>query len=270
MISDFAGKVAVVTGGTGGIGGALAARFLCADMNVVITGTRDETIAKAVARLGGGDRLLAVKADVADSAANDALAARVEEHFGGADLVCLNAGISRAKFLAELSPEVWRQQMAVNVDGAFYGMRAFHPQLSKREQAHYVVMSSALAVAPGPIAGPYYASKAALLSFAESLLADLTAAGSSIGVSCVMPGNTRTDMALNSATPDADPEIIAAAHAELESGTDPSVVADATFEAVRTNQFYVLPNTGELWSIIDARHRRIMTQTNPRLEDTSI
>lgn len=270
MIGDPTNKVAVVTGGTSGIGRAMAARFVAAGMRVAVAGSRLESVERARAEFGETERFVAVQCDVSDPQANVEFAAEVEETFGGVNLVCLNAGIARIRAIPDTSFEEWCSQLATNLDSAFLGLKAFLPLLERETEAHVVFTSSTLRLAPGPFAGTYYMSKAAVLVLAECLNFDLEVAGSHIGVSCLLPGNTDTGMARNNATPDQDPELLAAVEAELASGTSPDVVADAVLDAARENRFYVFPNSGDHWDLIEARFDRIREEQNPVVDDTSI
>ncbi len=267
MISNFKDKVAVVTGGAHGIGYAFAQTLLELGARVVITASRQSSLDEAVARLDADDRLLAVRSDAGDFDANVALASVVEQHFGGVNLLVLNAGISRINPIHELSVDAWRQHMDVNLNGPFYGVKAFLPLLEREDEAHIVITSSIFALFSAPMQSPYFASKAGVTAFAESLFYDLQAAESKIGVTVSFPGNTRTNMAEANLTGNEDPELAQMVRAELASGTDPLVVTDAVLKAVETNQFYVLPNTGEFQACVDARFARIQAQRNPAWED---
>ena len=97
-------------------------------------------------------------------------------------------------------------------------------------------------------------------------MADLQMAGSTVGVSALMPGDTNTNVVANNLTDDTDPEIAAAAAEELAAGTSPEIVAGAVFDAVQEDRFYVLPNPGGYWDIIDARIARIRNGENPQAD----
>ncbi len=267
MIYDFKDKVAVITGGGHGIGFATAQTCLDLGMWVVITASRQSSIDEAVARLDAGDRVLGVASDAADPDANKALADLAQEQFGGVHLLCLNAGVSGLTPIHTLTPEVWRKTIGVNLDGPFYGVHAFLPLLETQDEAHVVITSSVFGLFATGFQAPYFASKAGVTAFAESLLYDLMSTGSSVGVSVVLPGNTRTNMAEAALTGDEPEEFQAAIRAELAQGDDPRLVADAMLDAVRTGTFYVLPNTGDFQFAIDARAARIAEKRNPTWED---
>lgn len=267
MIQDFKDKVAVVTGGAHGIGFALAQNFLQLGMKVVITASRQSSLEEAAAKLNAGDNLLCVHSDAGSRDANFELAKIVEDRFGRVNLLCLNAGISRLSPIQELSVESWEQHINVNLNGPFYGVKAFLPLLEKENQAHIVVTSSIFAFISNALQAPYFASKAGVTAFSEALYYDLLAAGSKVGVTVVCPGNTSTNMVEANLTGNEEPEMIAAIKSEIAAGDDPQLVVDATLAAIRENQFYVLPNTGDFQAAVDARFARAMAQRNPSWDD---
>ena len=266
MISDFSGKVAAITGGASGIGLAMARCALDAGMRVAIADINQESLQAAAAELDAGDRLIGFLCDVADEQSNNDFATEVNRTFGGANLVCLNAGIGRLRPIPEISAQEWGLQIGVNLNGPFFGAKAFLPLLEQQEESHIVITASVMSLFAAPIMGPYYATKAGALSFAESLYFDLAMAESKVGVSALMPGDTATNAAVNNITEDTDPEIAAAAAAELAGGTPPAVVAGAVFDAVKENRFYILPNPGGYWDIIDARMARIRAGKQPQVD----
>lgn len=270
MIINPENKVAVITGGAGGIGSAMAKHFLEQGMRVAIADISEEQLNIACAELNAGNRLLTVVADVSTPEGNQSLANRVENYFGQINLVCLNAGIGRLRPLSQVSSGEWNLQVAVNLNGPFYGIKAFMPLLEKSREAHIVITASVMSLFAAPIMGPYYATKAAVLSLAESLYLELEEAGSHIGISALMPGDTRTNVVANNATDDTDPELLAAAAEELAKATPPELIAEDVLKAVQENRFYILPNPGGYLEIIDKRMTRIHQGANPQVDYTTL
>lgn len=268
MINNFKDKVAVITGGGHGIGLSIAKSCLEQGMKVVITASRQSSVDEATKKLNGGDKLLALVSDAGDPNAVTALAEKVKSTFGKVNFLCLNAGISRFAPIQELTVETWEQHINVNLNGPFYAVKAFMPLLEQEDESHIVITSSIFAFITNGFQAPYFASKAGVTAFAEALYYDLMFAESKIGISLLCPGNTSTNMANANLTDDVPTEIAEAIKAELAQGTDPQVVAEATLQAVRENQFYVLPNSGEFQAAVDARFARIQAQRNPTVEDT--
>lgn len=265
MISSARGKVAVITGGAGGIGAAMAKTFLGAGMKVGIADLDGEALERATKQLAGAERLATFPCDVSTAEGNEDLARRVLDRFGGVNLVCLNAGVARFRPLFEISDAEWKLQTSVNLDGPFYGIRAFLPHLQEQEEAHIVITASVMSLFASAIMGPYFTTKAAVLAIAESLYFELGMMESHVGVSALMPGDTQTNAMINSITDDTDPEVAAWARADLDEATPPSVVAEAVLEAVRENRFYILPNADNYWEILQDRFERIRDQRNPDL-----
>lgn len=266
MLKTLEGKVAVITGGAGGIGGAIAQCCLDAGMRVVIADISSEALDRAAKDLHSPERLHTVACDISTLSGNEQLCAATLERFGQVNLVCLNAGAARLKPMQEVTEAEWRLQVGVNLDGPFFGVKAFLPALEQQDEAHIVVTASVMSLFSAPVMGAYFATKAAVLSLVESLYFDLQNAGSHVGVSALMPGDTRTDAMKNSVQDDTDPELAAMAMSDLEHGTAPEVVAQAVLEAAQDGSFYILPNIGDYQDIIDARHQRIRQRLLPDAE----
>ena len=118
---DLTDKVCVVTGGAGGIGSALAARFLDAGMRVVIADVEQDAITAAVDALGAGDRVLGITHDVRSLEDTQRLRDEILDRFGGVHIVCLNAGVAPVGAMFDTPPEVWEWVFDVNVRGVVHG-----------------------------------------------------------------------------------------------------------------------------------------------------
>jgi NAD(P)-dependent dehydrogenase (short-subunit alcohol dehydrogenase family) len=181
--------VAVVTGGSRGIGLAIAAAFIAKGARVAITGRDQKHLDDAAARFPA-DAVLAVRADVgkADDARR-ALDAAVER-FGGLDVLVNNAGVGHVANVADMSADVWQTVIGTNLSGVFYCCRAALPHLTRRG-AGWIINISSLA-GNNPFAGgaAYCASKAGLNAFSEALMQEVR--HDNIRVSCIMPGSVAT------------------------------------------------------------------------------
>ena len=266
MITDWQDKVAVITGGASGIGLALARCCLDRGMRVAIADISDASLDSATLELNAGEQLLAVTCDVSTQSGNEALADQVADHFGAINLVCLNAGMGRLRPLQETSEQEWRLQVGVNLDGPFFGAQAFLPYLEQQEQSHIVITASVMSLFSAGMMVPYYVTKAGVLSLAEGLYLELQEAGSAVGISALMPGDTRTNAVANNITEDTDPAVAEAARAELANATPPSKVAGAVLDAVEKSEFYILPNPGNYWAVINARIERIRSGERPQAD----
>ncbi len=181
-------RTAVVVGGAGGIGFAIAQRLAAEGARVFLTGRNAEAVEQAAARLGPAAQGLVV-----DAGAPEALArslAQVADQAGPIDALVLNAGTSEPATLEEETPAHFDQLFAVNVRGAVFGLQAALPLL--RDGAAVVLVGSIAGGIGVPSYGTYAATKAALRSYARTWTGEL--APRSIRVNVVAPGPTDTEM----------------------------------------------------------------------------
>jgi NAD(P)-dependent dehydrogenase (short-subunit alcohol dehydrogenase family) len=182
----LAGKTAVITGGTTGLGFAAARRFLAEGARVLVTGQDAGRVADAAA-LGPG--ATAVRADVRAIADLDVLAAHAREHFGappdgGVDVVFANAGVGGFATLDQADEAHFDQQFAVNVKGVYFTVQRLLPLL--RPGASVILNASAVSTKGLAAASVYFATKAAVRSLARTLAAELAPRG--VRVNAVSPG----------------------------------------------------------------------------------
>jgi 3-oxoacyl-[acyl-carrier protein] reductase len=209
-MTDLAGKVAVVTGGTRGIGLAIAASFISRGVDVLATGrsgthfaeARDALAAQAAAvaqasslptRVVTRGRFECAVADVRDYAKVERLMARAADLFGGIDILVNNAGIGTFCEVAQQTPEQWREVIDTNLTGVFHCCHAAIPHLRRRGGGWIINISSLAGKNPFPGGGSYCASKAGLNAFSEALMQEVRYDG--IRVSYVLPGSVRTEFA---------------------------------------------------------------------------
>ena len=188
---SLAGKVAVVTGGSRGIGLAVARLLRDRGASVAITGTSPAGLEKAVDALGAGsDRVLSLCADVRDAAQMDAAMAQAASAFGGIDIVVNNAGVGVFKPVAEMSPDEFRLMFETNVTGVFNSSRAALPHLRARGGGWVISVSSLSGTNPFPGGAAYCATKAAVNAFSEAFMQEVRHDG--IRVAYVSPGSVDT------------------------------------------------------------------------------
>mgnify|MGYP003663746256 FL=1 len=181
--------VVLITGAASGIGLATARRLAADGARALILLDRDGEALNALGdELNDGPALLLCRQDVTDEAAWDGIEHGIRHHWQGLDAVVVNAGISEAGPIADLSFEAWRRVLSVNLDGAFLTLRAGMRLL--REGGAAVVVSSASAVKAEPGIAAYAASKAALLQLAR--VAAKEAAPRGIRVNAILPGGVET------------------------------------------------------------------------------
>lgn len=185
-------RVALVTGGSRGIGRAVVEALAGEGWRVFFCSRSEGSVGKALEELSGrfGDRVEGRAVDVKSQDAVDAFVAWVLERAGRIDCLVNNAGLGRFAPVDELSGEEWREVLHTNLDGAFYCLRAVAPAM-KRQGSGYVFNVASLA-AKNPFAGgaAYNASKFGMLGFSEASMLDLRHQG--VRVSCIMPGSVDT------------------------------------------------------------------------------
>jgi len=181
--SHLSGRVALVTGGSRGIGAAIAQALAAAGASVVST-----------SRSGGGrtaSNLVQLEADVRRPEDADRAVQETVRAFGGLDILVNNAGVGAFVNVADMTVEQWQQVIDTNLSGVFYCCRAAIPELRKRGGGWIINISSLAGKNAFPQGAAYCASKAGLNQFSESLMQEVRYDG--IRVSYVMPGSVSTE-----------------------------------------------------------------------------
>ncbi len=196
---DLTGKVAVITGGNGGIGLGFAEAIAMAGGDVCVWGTNPEKNARALEALQAhGTKAAAMVVDVADSAAVDKAMAETIEDFGRVDGCFANAGVTgRARNMFEIDDAEWRRMMAVNLDGAFWTLRAAAKHMVERAEAGdpggRLMGTASLAALSGPARNEHYAAtKGGLVSMLRGMAVEFGRYG--ITANAILPGWIETDM----------------------------------------------------------------------------
>jgi short-subunit dehydrogenase len=188
----LAGRVAVITGASSGIGLAVAQRLAREGVAVVLGARRADRLDAAVAAIQAeGGRAEAVAMDVVRESDVVQLVARAQEEYGRLDIMICNAGFGYYGTLEETPPEIMRRMIDVNFMGTFYGARAALPVFRKQGHGHLLFVSSIVGKRGIPFMGGYSATKAAQDGLAESLRSEF--AGTDIHVSVVFPISTTTE-----------------------------------------------------------------------------
>lgn len=186
------GKVAVVTGGAGGIGKAVGQRFVEEGADVLLVDLDESALAEACAEIGSNKVSYCV-ADVTKLEDNMAMIATATERYGGVDTFVANAGIEGdVTSILEYDEARFDQVMAVNVKGPFLGLKAAIPALSARGGGSVIITSSVAGVRGAPGVAPYVTSKHAVIGLMKS--AALEFAGQNIRVNTVNPSPVETRM----------------------------------------------------------------------------
>jgi NAD(P)-dependent dehydrogenase (short-subunit alcohol dehydrogenase family) len=186
-MSKLQGKTAVITGGSSGIGLATAQLFLREGANVVIAARSAQTLHEAKGTLGAGN-VLAIKADVSDTAQLDALFAQTKRAFGKVDVLFVNAGVAQLGGIGEVSEARFDAQMGINFKGAYFTIQKALPVMN--DGGSIILNGSVNAYVGFAGASVYSASKAALHSLARTLSAELAPRKIRVNTLTIGPINT--------------------------------------------------------------------------------
>jgi NAD(P)-dependent dehydrogenase (short-subunit alcohol dehydrogenase family) len=275
-MKDFNGRVAVITGAASGIGRALAERCVCERMKVVLADVEPEALAEVEASLqADGGTALAVRTDVSQAKDVEALAQKTLKAFGAVHLLCNNAGVATSGTVVwESSLADWEWVMGVNLWGVIHGVRSFVPiMLAQDTEGHIVNTASLSGLISFPRGSVYAVTKHGVVTLSEALHHELAECKGKVKVSVLCPGLVKTrilDCARNR------PERLAATapigpveasgwetlREQMQTGMPPAQVADAVFQAIREERFYILTHAeGKDW--IRTRLEDILQERNP-------
>ena len=283
-MKDVAGKVAVVTGGAGGIGRALAEVFGAAGMKVVLADVQPEPLAKTVDALQDtGLDVIGVPTDVSSYESVCALRDAAVARFGTVHVLCNNAGIGAGAEGAMWEHELrdWEWAIGVNVWGVIHGINAFVPVMLANGDAGHVVNTSSGngGISPLPSTPQYAATKAAVVTITECLYGQL--AGTAVSASVLFPGPHMLRTGLFESwrsrperfaktrprqtpytTVDALEEQMRAAGIPI-AYTEPGDVAAATLDAIRNDVFWIHPDNPRTDESLRLRTQSILDRSNP-------
>jgi 3-oxoacyl-[acyl-carrier protein] reductase len=180
---DLSGKRALVTGATGGIGGAIARALHKAGARVALSGTRQEALDALAAELTDS---VALACNLSDTEQTDALIGRAEEALGGLDILVANAGITKDGLLMRMKDDDFERVLDINLGSYFRLARAATKGMMKRRHGRIIAITSVVGVTGNPGQANYAASKAGMIGLTKSLAAELASRG--VTANCVAPG----------------------------------------------------------------------------------
>ena len=198
--SQLDGHVAIVTGGSRGIGLALTRGYVARGAQVVVSGRSRRDLDVVVGELGAS--VAVVQGDVAEPTTAEALVRTATEQFGGVDSLVNNAGVGQFVNVADMAVDDWHRMMATNLTGVFLCSRAVIPALRQRGGGWIVNISSLAGRNSFAGGAAYCATKAGLNAFAESLMLEVRQ--DDIRVSTVMPGSVQTAFSAGGDAPEHD------------------------------------------------------------------
>ncbi len=182
---DLTGKTALVTGATGGIGGAVARALHSQGATVVLSGTREAVLTEIAGELG--ERAFIAAANLSDPESVDGLIGRAEEVAGaGLDILVANAGITKDGLLMRMKDEDFQSVLTVNLESYFRLSRAAMKGMMKRRSGRIIGVTSVVGVTGNGGQTNYAASKAGMIGFSKSLAQEVGSRG--ITVNCIAPG----------------------------------------------------------------------------------
>jgi 3-oxoacyl-[acyl-carrier protein] reductase len=187
---DLSGQTALVTGASGGIGGAIARALHSQGAQVMVAGTRREALSTLANELGQSTPF--GLADLVDPAAADRLVKDAETAMGRIDILVNNAGITRDALALRMDDESWRAVIEVNLTAAFRLTRAALRGMIRRRHGRVIGVTSVVAVTGNAGQANYAAAKAAMIGMSKSIAAEV--AGRGITVNCIAPGAIATAM----------------------------------------------------------------------------
>jgi 3-oxoacyl-[acyl-carrier protein] reductase len=194
---DLTGKTALVTGASGGIGGAVARALHGQGAHVVLSGTREAALQALAETLGG--RTTVLVADLSTSEGADGLIAAAEAGAGQVDILVANAGVTKDGLLLRMKDEDFQSVLRINLESYFRLSRAALKGMFKRRYGRIIGVTSVVGVTGNPGQANYAASKAGMIGFTKSLAAEV--ASRNITANCIAPGFIESPMtdALNDA-----------------------------------------------------------------------
>jgi 3-oxoacyl-[acyl-carrier protein] reductase len=199
---NLSGRTALVTGGSKGIGKAVARGLADAGANIAISARHEDELKKAKAEISDGakGRVEYFIADMNDRAAVKRLAADVLKTFGRCDVLFNNAGSNKPQSLVETTEEVWDDIIELNLTSCMLLSREIAPAMIKNKWGRIIYTSSIMGLASNPARGCYSATKAALIGMARAQALELGPHG--ITVNCLAPGPIATDLPMTLLTPE--------------------------------------------------------------------
>jgi len=235
---DLAGKVAIITGGSKGLGLAIAAGLASAGANIVLVNRNADDGEKSAQALSAfGTRVTSFPADITSLEQTEAMVKFVVEVFGKIDILVNSAGINIRGPIDELSPADFNQVMEVNVNGTWLASRAVTPFMKQQKSGKIINLASTLGLVGLANRTPYTASKGAVVQMTRALAMEL--APFNINVNAICPGPFLTEMNIPIADSDEARDIIVGATALQRWGKLPEIQGAAIFLASEASSYMV-------------------------------
>ena len=222
---NLEGKKALITGATGGIGGAIAKALHAQGAHIAISGRNEEKLKALATELG--ERVSILPADLSSSEAVTNLVKRAEEDMGQIDILINNAGLTRDNLSMRMKDEEWQEVLDVNLTAPFQLAKAVQRGMMKRRTGRIINIASIVGVTGNPGQCNYVASKAGMIGWSKAMAQEIASRG--ITVNCVAPGFVAT--AMTDALNDEQKERINAGIPAGRMGSSEDIAAAATYLA---------------------------------------
>lgn len=266
-------KVAVITGAASGIGLGMAREFGHEGMRVVLSDVSEECLNKAVTDLQSqGIECIGQIADVRSVEALEALACAAVDTYGQVHVLCNNAGVGVFGRQWELSEHDWAWAIDICLWGVINGVRVFVPRMLASEAPCHVVNTASMGgLLSAPFVGPYATAKHAVVGLSKSLRVEL--GDTNVGVTLVCPGNVRTNVARTmreqrnsqrrGGSTDLDDFLnFLESGLQEESAMDPADVGKLVVQAIKANQFWLLPNGAPQLPLVEADFEQMRSSSS--------
>lgn len=262
-LNDFAGRVAVVTGGASGIGRGIAEVLIAAGARVVIADIEQAALDSAALQIGA----IGIQTDVSKADSVLALANAVIERFGQVDILCNNAGVGSMAKIEAMTLDDWQWMLGVNLWGVVHGLNAFLPHLiANQAGAHVVNTASIGGFAPLPSLGSYAVSKFGIVALTEVLALEMAADHPHVGATVLAPGPIRSNIGKSRRNRPADFDGGSLADIELDDvasdfggaipWAEPRRAGEVVIDAIRNGSLYATTHP-EWFGVIAQRHEAI-------------
>ena len=192
MTFSLNGKKALITGATGGIGGAIAKSFYGAGASIAISGSNIEKLSAVSDQWSEKERIFPIACDLSDLATVETLVKQAEEKLGYLDVLVCNAGVTRDNLALRMKDDEWQQVIDVNLTASFRLARAAIKGMLKRRSGRIIFVTSVVGWTGNAGHANYCASKAGLTGMAKSLALEVASRG--ITINCIAPGFIATNM----------------------------------------------------------------------------
>ncbi|TAL01544.1 MAG: SDR family NAD(P)-dependent oxidoreductase [Rhodospirillaceae bacterium] len=268
-LAKLEGKVAVVTGGAGGMGRGIAEELLARGAKVVIGDIERDTVAATASAIGA----VGVVTDVSKIESVRALADETLRRFGRVDIVCNNAGVGPFAKIEDMTLDDWKFMIDVNLWGVIHGINVFLPHLiGNKNGGHMVNTASQGGLVAFPRVGGYCTTKFAVVGMSESLAAELAQDHPKVGVSILCPGPVNTNINRSSRNRPATLAAIGARDVEMSDTTkdfkgavnwlEPRQVGEIVADSIEDGRLYAITHP-EMFGPIRARHDAIAAAHAP-------